>query len=296
MMTRSLLNVPLILCLILFMGYPSIIHSADITLIVRGDDMGMTQGSLIAFEKAFNEGVLTCASIIVPTPWFEAAADLIRKNPGWCIGVHLTLIGEWLGYRWRPVLPWNEIPSLVDEDGFLYRYPEELWDHKPNITEVEAELRAQVALAIKKGINVQYIDTHYMGYQTHPGLREVIRKIAQDYDIPVSGTLGEKRLRGIYTTPVKEKIEVAVKILENLEPGLWLWVFHPGINSSEHNALVHTKPEHRFVGDGVGKHRAAEAETLKSKELKSEIAKKGIILTNYRELWEKKKAAAKINK
>ena len=215
MMTRSLLNVPLILCLMAFMGCPSIIHSADIRLIIRGDDMGMTQGSLVAFDKVLNEGVLTCASIQVCAPWFEGAAELCRKNPHWCTGIHLTLIGEWIGYRWRPVLPWDKIPSLVDEDGFLYRYPEELWGHKPKITEFEAELRAQVALALKKGINVQHIDTHYMGYQRYPGLSEVIRKIGQDYGIPISGMMGEKGLRGIYTTPVKEKIEVAVHSCEN---------------------------------------------------------------------------------
>ena len=68
-------------------------------LLVRGDDLGMTQGSLAAFEKAFNEGVLTCASILVCAPWFEGAADLCRRNPQWCVGVHLSLVGEWRGYR-----------------------------------------------------------------------------------------------------------------------------------------------------------------------------------------------------
>ena len=99
---------------------PSITHSEDIKLIVRGDDMGMTQGSLVAFEKAFNEGILTCGSILVYAPWFEAAAKLSKKNPGWCVGVHLGLVGEWRGYRWRPILPWNKVSSLVDEGGFLY--------------------------------------------------------------------------------------------------------------------------------------------------------------------------------
>jgi hypothetical protein len=37
-----------------------------ICLIIRGDDLGMPQGSLVAFEKAFNEGVLTCAGIHAP--------------------------------------------------------------------------------------------------------------------------------------------------------------------------------------------------------------------------------------
>ena len=50
-------------------------------LIIRGDDLGMTQGTLEAFEKAFNNGVLTCASIIVPGAWFEGTAELCRKNP-----------------------------------------------------------------------------------------------------------------------------------------------------------------------------------------------------------------------
>ena len=49
-----------------------------IRLIIRGDDFGMTQGSLVAFEKAFNEGVLTCGGLQVPAPWFEAAAEMCR--------------------------------------------------------------------------------------------------------------------------------------------------------------------------------------------------------------------------
>ncbi|MFA6472835.1 MAG: ChbG/HpnK family deacetylase, partial [Candidatus Latescibacterota bacterium] len=83
----------------------------EIRLIVRGDDMGMTEGSLEAFELAFNHGILTSAAIQVPAPWFEAAAALCHKNPGWCVGVHLCLIGEWQGYRWRPVLPWNKVST-----------------------------------------------------------------------------------------------------------------------------------------------------------------------------------------
>ena len=73
------------------------VKAEDITLIVRGDDLGSTQGSLIAFEKAFNDGILTCASILPVAPWFEAAAELCVKNPGWSIGVHLSLVGEWEG-------------------------------------------------------------------------------------------------------------------------------------------------------------------------------------------------------
>ena len=256
----------------------------DIKLIIRGDDMGMTQGSLEAFERAFNNGVLTCGAIQVPAPWFEGAAELCRKNPGWCVGVHLCLIGEWRGYRWRPVLPWDQVSSLVDEDGFLFRYPKELRANNPKPDEMEAELRAQIELALKKGINVQYIDNHYGGAD-----REIVEKLGREYNVPVSGRMGETRPGSVYTTPVEDKTEAAVKMLQELKPGLWLWVCHIGIDSPEQNALIHTKPDHIFTGGGVGKHRAAETDVLTSIDVKSMILIKGIKLTNYRELWEEKK-------
>jgi len=77
----------------------------EIRLIVRGDDLGMTQGSLVGVERAYREGILTCASLLVCAPWFEGAIGLFKNNPGLCVGVHLSLVGEWRGYRWRPVLP-----------------------------------------------------------------------------------------------------------------------------------------------------------------------------------------------
>lgn len=282
MRASTLLVVSLAIVMILML---SDTDAQDIRLIVKGDDLGMTQGSLVAFEKAFNEGVLTCASVIVPAPWFEAAANLIQNNPNWCIGVHLTLIGEWKGYRWRPVLSWNMVKSIVDEDGFFYRYPDELLARTPRIEEVEAEWRAQINLALKKGIRLQYLDFHYMGPESYPGLNEVMGRIALDYNLPVSGTIGEKRLPGIYKTPIGKKTELAVKTLENLKPGLWLWVFHPGIDSPEHNALIHTNPEDVFKDGNVGKHRAAETEALGSPRVKAVIKNRAIKLTTYGVIW-----------
>lgn len=257
----------------------------DIRLIIRGDDMGMTQGSIAAFQRAFNQGVLTCASIQVTAPWFEAAAALSKGNPNWCLGVHLAIIGEWRGYRWRPVLPWDNVSSIVDKDGFLYRHPEELLSNKPDINEIEAEFRAQIELALKKGVNVQYLDTHYLGYNSYPGLRNVFIKIARAFDLPISGMMGETRMSGVYRVDEDKKTEVAVKQLKRLKPGLWLWVTHLGIDSPEQNALIHTHPDHAVPGGGVGKHRAAELKAITSKEVKSIISEKGIELITYRDLW-----------
>jgi len=259
----------------------SVSRAEDIRLVVRGDDLGMTQGSIAAFETGFKEGVLTCASLLVVAPWFEAAADLIRRNTDWCIGVHLCLIGEWQGYRWRPVLPWGKVPSLVDADGFLFPVPDELWSHKPKPEEIEAEFRAQIDLALKKGVKLQYLDLHYAA---NDDVKKIIRKLSKEYGLPISGTLGEKYAISVYKTPVEGKLASALKQIDQLTPGLWLWVAHPGIDSPEHDALVHSSPEDRFTGGGVGKHRAAETAVLTSREVKDTIARKKIRLMTYRDL------------
>lgn len=260
-------------------------HAGEIRLIVRGDDMGMTQGSLVAFERAFNHGILTSGAIQVPAPWFEAAAELAKKNPGWCVGVHLCLMGEWIGYRWRPVLPWDKVSSLVDKDGFLFQTPSELKANNPKLDEMEAELRAQIELALKKGINVQYLDSHYSGVDP-----KIVEKLAGEYNLPISMRFGEKRIPGIYMTPENEKTKTLVKQLDELkEPGLYLVVDHIAIDSPEDNELIHADPPDVFPGGGVGKHRAAELDALCSIEVKSIILKKGIKLVSYHQLWEEQK-------
>ena len=198
---------------------------------------------------------------------------------------HFSLVGEWRGYRWRPVVPWDRIPSITDEDGFLFGSPGELWGRKPKVEEIEKEFRAQINLALKKGIRVRYLDTHYMGPSTYPVIEGVIRKLAKEYDLPVPMWMGEKRLRGIYTTPVAEKKGTALKILQEVTPALWLWVFHPGVDSPEHEVLIHTDPKEVFTGGGVARHRAEETNVLTSPEIRSIIRKKNIQLTHYGNPW-----------
>jgi hypothetical protein len=113
-------------------------------------------------------------------------------------------------------------------------------------------------------------------------LTEVIERISKDFKIPVSGWMGEKRLPGIYKVPVEEKEGKALEMLKGLNPGLWLWVAHIGIDSPEQRTLVHSAPEDRFEFPGVGAHRAAELEVLLSPEVKRVIKEKGIKLVDYK--------------
>jgi len=255
-----------------------------IRLIIRGDDLGSTQGTIEAFAQAINDGVLTCASIQVPGPWFEAAAVLAKKHPEFCFGIHLTLVAEWRGYRWRPVLPYSKVPSLVDEDGYFYQSPVDLLGANPKADEIEAELTAQIEFAQKKGIRVSYLDNHYLDIDTIPGCDNLNQKLAARYGLLVSGGVGEQKLKGVYFVPEEQKLAWAVDRLEELTPGLWLWNCHPGIDSPEQRALIHAFPEDIFPGQGVGAHRAMVLKVLTNIAVKSIILKKNIFLTDYNQI------------
>ena len=109
------------------------IASNDIVLITRADDMGYTHTGNLATLECLRDGIIRSAAILVIAPWFEEAASMASENPDLSFGVHLGIIGEWKGYRWRPVLPYSEIRTLVDEDGFLWRSPGEFWGHSPDM-------------------------------------------------------------------------------------------------------------------------------------------------------------------
>ncbi|HPS54793.1 MAG TPA: ChbG/HpnK family deacetylase [Sedimentisphaerales bacterium] len=272
--------------------------SNEVKLIIRGDDMGMTHGSVVGFERSLNQGVMTCASMQPVGPWFEAATQVAKNNPQWCTGVHLTLIGEWIGCPWRPVLPWDKVSSLVDDNGYLFRYPDQLWQNKPKLKEIEAEFRAQIELTLKMGVPVYYIDTHYISLSKDngrfPGLFELVQKVAADYDVPVSALYDEKRVSSLVgrpgvsyidDLPISERKKALFDMLDKLTPGIWLWASHPGIKSPEQDALVHTSLADRVTdGFGIGAHRAAATELLTDPEVKAKIKEKKIKLTNYREL------------
>jgi hypothetical protein len=195
----------------------------------------------------------------------------------------LGIVGEWRGYRWRPVLPYSEVRTLVDEDGFLWQSPGEFWVHNPNMTELEKEFGAQIRLAMKKGVHLSYLDTHYvMPYDRR--FRPIIESLGKKYRLPVSCLLGEHELDdfGIYSAPPEEKEKALEQVLRRLEPGIHLLIGHPGLASLENDALVHSEPKDVQVL-GTGRLRAAETFAYTSPRIKRLVNELGIKLMSYLE-------------
>jgi predicted glycoside hydrolase/deacetylase ChbG (UPF0249 family) len=256
-----------------------------IRLVIRADDFGFSHASNMALARILEDGTLTAASVIVNTGWLDEAVEILKKHPEVSVGVHVCLNSEWTPYRWGPVLPAKEVPSLVDEWGHFFGTRKELLDNRPNMDEVENEIRAQVQLAIRKGLRVSYMDHHMGAAVSTPGMRERFVRVAKEFGLGISRWYGEIQGPVVYIVPPAKKTEFLVSELGKLtQPGVYLIVCHTVIKTPE----VEVLRDLNATGlKNMAEHRQAECDMLCSDELKQVIKERGIELVGYNVLREK---------
>ena len=162
------------------LGYP-----ADAKLlVVHADDLGMSHSVNDATIKAFATGLVNSGSIMIPCSWVPEIAEYARTNPRADLGLHLTLTSEWKNYRWGPVLPRDRVASLLDDRGYFYLTESEAASHA-NVKEAEVEIRAQIDLARKLGIQPTHLDSHMGTLYQNKELFETLIRVGRDNKLPV---------------------------------------------------------------------------------------------------------------
>jgi predicted glycoside hydrolase/deacetylase ChbG (UPF0249 family) len=258
----------------------------EIALLVRADDMGMAQAVNEACIHTFREGIVRSVEVIVPGPWFLDAVKCLKENPGLDVGVHLTLTSEWEGLKWRPL---TFAPSLVDSNGYFRPMTRQrpdfppgtgFLDAKPNLGEVERELREQLETARRHlGKRVTHVSAH-MGTATATlELRQLTQRLATEYRLSMeSAHLKSAGSFGSLTSNGDEREEALVRLIERLQPGRWLLVEHPGLDTAEMRSIGHKGYEN------VAAHRSAVTSAFTSAKVKAVIARRQVKLISYAEL------------
>ena len=246
-------------------------------LLIRIDDAGVNLDTNRGVEAAARAGFARSVGMMACAPEFADAARRVRDIPGLALGVHLTLNAEWTNLRWRPLLPVEEVPSLVDADGFFPLNHQLYRQHPPVIEEVLAELRAQIARVRAEGLNPCYADEHMVFTSVSPQLAAPIRELLAGEGLLYALDAG---LRGLRPKP-NPGLESWSHAAAQAAPGDYLLVTHPAAEGPGIHSLT-------LPGKATGAAalpRIAEGLALTDNRLGASLAEAGVVrLISYADL------------
>jgi predicted glycoside hydrolase/deacetylase ChbG (UPF0249 family) len=256
-------------------------------LIVNADDFGMCHAVNEAVFHAMNKSILRSTSLMVPCPWALQAMHFLADHPDVSFGIHLTVISDWIDYRWGPITSKEKIPSLVDEAGFFYHF-----DHMPEffsqvrLDQLEMEFRAQIETILSAGLNPTHLDWHSLRIGDRVDIFDVMLGLAQEYKLAlrVAGRSQIEKLQSqgfptndydfldSYLLDPVDKSARYERMLRELPEGLSEWAVHPGLENAE---LLAIEKDSKHV-------RQRDYDFLVSKETENIVKEEGIILLDYR--------------
>jgi hopanoid biosynthesis associated protein HpnK len=153
-------------------------------LIVNADDFGRSAAVNLAVVRAYAEGILTTASLMVNEPALAEAVALARENPALGVGLHLTLLCG------RSALPRERIPGLVNAQNEFTSRPVLAglrYFFLPGLREqLRQEIHAQFEKFRATGLALDHVNGH-LHLHLHPA---VFRILMED-----AAQLGLERLR-----------------------------------------------------------------------------------------------------
>jgi len=272
------------------LGYP-----ADAKLLIlHADDLGFAHSADAASFDALDKGVVSSASIMIPTPWITEVAAYAKAHPNVDLGLHLTLTSEWETYRWGSVEAKDKVASLLDSDG-TFPNEDSVVATRAKLEEVELELRAQVERALALGIRPTHLDSHMGSLFTTPALLETYVKVAHAYHLPFlalkTSPFGTAPMPLAPTDIPLDAVIVAgpdiprdkwkdfyLNAIANLKPGITEIIVHLGHDDAELQAVT---VNHEPYGSAW---RQRDYDVVNSAEFKKSLHDNHVILVKWRDL------------
>jgi len=150
-------------------------------LIINADDLGLTPGVTRGIIDAHLKGIVTSTSALMNSPQVAESLTAARKEaPDLGIGVHMDL-------TWgSPLLPVDEVPTLVDGQGQFYKIHQlSGYVNNFNLNEVRLEWQAQIEAFIATGRRPDHLDSHHHSSYSNQGLFMIMLELAQEYNLPI---------------------------------------------------------------------------------------------------------------
>jgi len=140
-------------------------------LIITADDFGAAVEVNEAVERAYRDGVLTAASLMVAGPAAADAVERAKRMPGLRVGLHLVLV------EGRPVLPSESIRTLVADDGAfrqnMVRAGLDMYFRPRARRELAMEVEAQFQAFAATGLELDHVNAH-KHFHLHPTIAECV--------------------------------------------------------------------------------------------------------------------------
>lgn len=238
------------------LGYPR----GEKLLIVHADDLGVAHSVNSASIKAFETGLVSSGSIMIPCGWVPEIVAYARAHPEADLGLHLTLTSEWSLYRWGPVSAKERVPSLLDNSGYLYPLEAEAAAHM-DIREAETEVRAQIARAHELGLQPTHLDSHMGTLYQNKALFQILLRVGRENKLPVRVSrefFAQAQFLPSLLTPDDVVIDRIISIepdvtpegwsdyyskaIKNLEPGVTEMIVHLAYDDEEMKAVTFAHP------------------------------------------------------
>lgn len=269
-------------------------------LIIHADDLGVTHSENLASIRALEESPVNSASIMVPCPWFPEIAAYAREHSSPDLGLHLTLTSEWKYYKWGPVTSRDSVSSLVDANGHFHPLVPD-FAAKANANEVELELRNQVKMAYRNGIDVTHLDAHMGAAVSTPEFTLAYLKVGREFELPV---LLDARIHAMQNSNINQLLDENTVVMDNIytilpddfkngsskyytelfqtmKPGISSLLIHLAYNDSEMQGVTVDHPEWGSLW------RQADFDFFMSPECKKLLKDNNIVLVTWRELRDK---------
>jgi predicted glycoside hydrolase/deacetylase ChbG (UPF0249 family) len=270
-------------------------------LILHADDLGVSHSENAATVYAMENGSVSSASIMVPCPWFSEIASYANTHPRADLGLHFTLNSEWKFLKWGPVASKNEVPGLINRNGYFFSTVDSVY-MSGKASEVETELRAQIEKAKRFGIDITHLDSHMGTLFGNPEYLKVLIKLGREYKVPVM--LNKPAFRAAFNINLDtltndndvllDMIYMAsandykngmenyyTGVLKSLQQGVSLVIFHAAYDDNEMKAVAIDHPDYGSAW------RQADFNFFTSEQCKKLLAEQNIQLITWREIRDK---------